>query len=184
VKTSRIVTQKSVQIVAGLCVALLCCCGIGVAQDTSYNFMPGTNFAQFHTFKWVTIQGGIHPNQITDQEIQNAVVSQLTAKGLTQTTTDNADLYVGYQVAVDQERQWNAFGMGGGWRFGGMGTATSSTIENGTLVVDIYDAANKQLVWTGRATKTLSPSKNQQKNLNNLNKAVAKLMKNYPPPMK
>jgi len=40
------------------------------------------------------------------------------------------------------------------------------------------------LAWTGRATKTLDPSKNQQKNLNNLNKAVAKLLKNYPPPMK
>ena len=39
------------------------------------------------------------------------------------------------------------------------------------------------MVWTGRATKTLDPSKNQQKNLNNLNKAIAKLLKNYPPPM-
>jgi hypothetical protein len=110
-------------------------------------------------------------------------VGQLTGKGLTQTQADNADLYVGYQIAVDQEKQWNAFGMGGGFRFGGMGSATSSTITNGTMV-DIYDAANKQLVWTGRATKTLSPSKNQQKDLNNLDKAIAKLMKNFPPPMK
>ena len=176
--------KESVQIVAGLCVTLLGCCGLGLAQDVTYNFMPGTNFSQFHTFKWVTIPGGPHPNQITDQEIQNAVVGQLTGKGLTQTQADNADLYVGYQVALDQERQWNAFGMGGGFRFGGMGTATSSTITNGTLVVDIYDAANKQLVWTGRATKTLSPSKNQEKNLENLNKGIAKLMKNFPPPMK
>ena len=174
-------TKKSVQMAAGLCVALLYCCGLGLAQDTTFNFMPGTNFGQFHTFKWVTIPGGEHPNQIVSQEIQNAVVGQLTGKGLTQTQADNADLYVGYQVAVDQEKQWNAFGMG---RFGGMGSATSSTINNGTLVVDIYDAANKQLVWTGRATKTISPSKNQQKNMNNLDKAVAKLMKNYPPPMK
>jgi hypothetical protein len=127
----------------------------------------------------------MHPNQITDQEIKNAVVSQLTGKGLTQTDADNAGPHVGYQVAVEQEKQRNAYGTGGGWRLGGgMASATSSTITNGTLVVDIYDAANKQLVWTGRATKTLSPSKNQQKNLNNLNKAIAKLMKNYPPPMK
>ena len=178
------VRMKKLQIVAGLCAALLCYCGLGLAQDVTYNFMPGTNFSQFHIFKWVTIPGGPHPNQITDQEIQNAVVAQLTGKGLTQTKADNADLYVGYQVALDQERQWNAFGMGGGFRFGGMGTATSSTITNGTLVVDIYDAANKQLVWTGRATKTLSPSKNQEKNLENLNKGIAKLLKNYPPPMK
>jgi hypothetical protein len=173
--------EKSVRIAAGLFLALLCCCGLGMAQETSYNFMSGTNFAQFHTFKWVTISGGIHPNQIVDQEIQNAVVSQLTSKGLTQTDSDKADLYVGYQAAVDQEKQWNAMGTGGGWRFGGMGTATSSTINNGTLVVDMYNPVTKQLVWTGRATKTLSPSKNQQKNLNSLDKAIAKLMKNYPP---
>ena len=178
------VKKKSVLVVAGLVVALLCCCGLGLAQNVTYNFMPGTNFSQFHTFKWVNIPGGVHSNQIINQEIQNAVVGQLTGKGLTQTDADNADLYVGYQIAEDQEKQWNAFGMGGGFRFGGMGSATSSTITNGTLVVDIYDAANKQLVWTGRATKTLSPGKNQQKDLNNLDKAIAKLLKNYPPPMK
>jgi hypothetical protein len=114
--------KKSVRIATGLCMALLCCCGLGLAQDTTFNSMPGTNFGQFHTFKWVTIPGGVHPNQITDQEIQN--VSQLTGKGLTQTNADNADLYLGYQVAVDQEKQWTAFGMG---RFAGMGSATSST---------------------------------------------------------
>jgi hypothetical protein len=175
--------NKTPQVALGLCVALLFCCGLGLAQSTTFNFMPGTNFAQFHTFKWVVISGGIHPDQIVDQEIKQAVVSQLTGKGLTQTDADNADLYVGYQVAVDQEKQWNAFGRGG-FRFGGMGSATSSTINNGTLVVDIYDAANKQLIWTGRASKTLSPSSNQQKNMENLNKAVAKMMKNYPPPAK
>jgi hypothetical protein len=177
-------TKKSVQIAAGLCVALLGGCGLGLGQDTTYNFMPGTNFSQFHSFKWVNIPGGVHPNQIVSQEIQNAVVGQLTGKGLTQTQADNADLYVCYQCAVDQDRQWNAFGMGGGFRFGGMGTATSSTITNGTLVVDIYDAANKQLVWTGRATKVVNPGKNQEKNMNNLDKAIAKLLKNFPPPMK
>jgi len=175
--------KKSTHIATAL-FAILLFCELGLAQQTTFNYMPGTNFSQFHTFKWVTIPGGPHPDQIVDQEIQNAVVSQLTAKGLTQTSEDNADLYVGYQVAVDQEKQWNAFGTGG-WRLGGgMGSATSSTITNGTLVVDVYEVANKQLVWTGRASKTLSPSKNQQKNMENLSKAIAKIMKNYPPASK
>ena len=174
--------KKSLHITMAI-FAVLVFSALGLAQDTTFNYMPGTNFSQFHTFKWVTIPGGVHTNQIVDQEIQNAVVSQLTSKGLTQTQDDNADLYVGYQVAVDQEKQWNAVGMGG-WRFGGMGSATSSTITNGTLVIDVYEVANKQLVWTGRGTKTMSPSKNQQKNMDNLNKAIAKIMKNYPPATK
>jgi Domain of unknown function (DUF4136) len=66
----------------------------------------------------------------------------------------------------------------------GMGSATSSTISNGTLVLDVYDPGTKQLVWTGRETKTLDPSSNQEKNMMNLNKAMAKLLKNYPPKQK
>ena len=101
------------------------------AQDVRYNFMPGTDFAKYHTYKWVPIEGGSHPNQIADAQIKSSVDSQLAAKGLTKTDGDNADLLIGYQVAVDKEKQWNAYSMGGA-RFGGMGSATSSTISNGT----------------------------------------------------
>jgi hypothetical protein len=166
-----------------MCGALLFCCAIAHAQDVHYNAVPGTNFAQYKTYNWVEIPGGVHPNQIVDGEIKQAVDSQLAMKGLTKTTEDSADLYVGYQVAVDQEKQWNAFGMGGAWRLGGgMGQATSSTINIGSLVLDIYDAKAKQLVWTGTATKTIDPGKNEQKNLEKLQKGIAKLLKNYPPP--
>jgi uncharacterized protein DUF4136 len=153
------------------------------AQDVRYNFMPGTDFAKYHTYKWVPIEGGSHPNQIADAQIKSSIDSQLAAKGLTKTDGDHADLLVGYQVAVDQEKQWNAYSMGG-LRFGGMGSATSSTISNGSLVFDMYDPTSKQLVWTGTATKTLDPSSNQEKNQKNLDKAMAKLLKNYPPPQK
>lgn len=161
---------------------LLIAAGTAVAQDVTSNFMPGTDFTKFHTYKWVTIQGATYPNQILDAEIKDAVNSQLQGKGLTVTDGDKADLYVGYQTSVDQQRQWNAYGMGGGWRFGGgMGTATSSTIDVGTIVVDMYDPSTKTLVWTGRATKTIDPSSNQEKNMKNLDKAMGKLLKNYPP---
>lgn len=154
---------------------------LALAQDVKYNFMPGTDFSKYHTYKWVAIDGGSHPDQIVDAEIKQAVDTQLSAKGLTKTTDEKADLYVGYQIAVDQEKQWNAYGMGGGLRWGGMGTATSSTINVGTLVLDMYDPTTKQLVWTGNATKTMDPSGNQEKNQKNLNKSMQKLLKNFPP---
>jgi len=103
---------------------------------------------------------------------------------LTKTDSDKADLYVGYQIAVDKEKQWNGYGMGGGICWGGMATATSSTINVGTLVLDMYDLGTKQLVWTGNATKTIVPSSNQEKNQKNLDKAMAKLLKNDPPKRK
>jgi hypothetical protein len=172
-----------IRIGAALAVAL-CACIVTAGQDVRYNFMPGTDFAKYHTYKWVSVEGGEHPNQIVDAEIKQSVDSQLVSKGLTKTDSDTADLYVAYQVAVNRERQWNGYGIGGGLRWGGMATATSSTIAVGTVVLDMYDPAAKQLVWTGNATKTLDPSANPQKNEKNLNKAMAKLLKNYPPKQK
>ncbi len=164
---------------AWLCVALVFSGAAGLAQDVRYNSMPGTDFAKYHTYSWVDC-GGQHPNQITNQEIIQDINGQMVQKGLTQITSGTADINICYQVAIHQQTQWNSYGMGG-FGFGGMGTATSSTINNGSLVLDMYDVAAKQLVWQGTATKTLNPSGNEQKNLKNLANGIAKLMKNFPP---
>jgi hypothetical protein len=157
---------------------LLVTAGTATAQDVRYNFMPRTDFSKYHTYKWVNI-GDAHPDQIMDAEIKQSVDTQLALKGMTKTDSDKADVYLGYQTAVNQETQWDAWGS----RAFGMGTAswTSSTISVGTLVLDMYDAGTKQLVWTGQATKTINPSSNPEKNMKNLDKSIAKLLKNYPP---
>jgi len=178
---SRELRKRAVTVGIGFVLAMVGC-SVVTAQDVRTNFMPGTDFAKFHTYKWVVVPNVTYPNQILDTQIRDSINSQLSTKGLAKTDGDKADLYVTYQVSVDQQKQWNAYGMGGGLRWGGgMGTATSSTIDVGTLVLDMYDPSTKQLVWTGRATKTLNPSKNQQKNQQNLDKAMQKLLKNYPP---
>jgi hypothetical protein len=155
--------------------------GSALAQDVSFNFMPGTDFSKFKTYKWVNIPGAENADQILDQQIKQSIDSQLASKGFTKTDADSADLYVGYQVSITQERQWNAYG-GGGFRFGGgMATATSSTLQIGTLDFDVYDQAGKTLIWRGAATKTLNPPKDPDKRQKNLDKAVAKLLQNFPP---
>jgi hypothetical protein len=155
-----------------------------LAQDVSTNSMPGTDFSKYHTYKWVPIEGASYPNQILDAQIKGSVDSHLAAKGLTKTDGETADLFIGYQASIDQQKQWNAYGTGGVRWGGGMGTATSSTINIGTLVLDLYDPTTKQLVWTGRATKTIDPNNSQEKKQKNLDKALAKLLKNYPPTSK
>jgi len=49
----------------------------------------------------------------------------------------------------------------------------------GTLVVDLFDAKTKQLVWRGNSSDTLS--NNSNKNIQNLDKDVAKMFKQFPP---
>ena len=161
---------------------LLLAAGVASAQDIKTNYMPGTDFSKYHTYKWVTINNAEQADPIVAQQIKDAIDTQLASKGMTKTDGDTADMYVGIQTSIQQQQQWNAYGMGGGWRFGGgMASATSSTLQIGTLGVDFYDPATKQLVWRGEATKTLNPSKNAQTNLNRVNQAVAKLLKNFPP---
>jgi hypothetical protein len=162
---------------------LIFLCGSIRAQSVTYNFAPGTDFSKYHTYKWVTIDGAKYPDQIVDQQIKQAIDQQLAAKGFVKTESDTADMDVAYQVSVSQQTQWNAYGTGGGWRMGGgMATATSSTISTGTLAVDFYDPGQKQLFWRGSATKTMNPSKDPSKRQKNLDKSVAKLLKNFPPP--
>jgi Domain of unknown function (DUF4136) len=162
------------------------------AQDIRFNYQQGTDFSKYKTYKWVQVPNVQYPNSILDDQIKRAIDAQLALKGLSR-TEDNPDLYVTYQVAVNQEKQWNSYSSGGDyWGWGGWGgwggmsstTTTSSTINVGTLSCDISDVAPKKQIWRGDATKTLGSGKDPRKVEKNLNKAMAKLFKKYPPPVK
>ena len=62
-----------------------------------------------------------------------------------------------------------------------MTTGQTSTIYVGQLAVDMYASSPHTLVWRGVASKTLDPKAKPDKQQKNLEKAVAKLLKNYPP---
>lgn len=185
-------TGKAIQLVAACCAVLLWC-SQAAAQDVRYNYLQGTDFSKYRTYRWVQVPGVQYPNQILDGQIRQAIDGQLAAKGLTRTEGDGPDLYVIYQVALSREKQWNAFSTGGSyWGWGGWGgwggmqttTVTSSTITVGTLNLDIYDVTTKKQVWRGAATKTIKQQKDPAKLQKNLDKAMEKLLKNYPPPVK
>ena len=159
------------------------------AQKIRYNYMPGTDFSKYKTYKWGRIENGSYPNQLIDEQITRSIDAQLAQKGLTK-SDNNPDLVVVYQVAINQEKEWNAYSTGGGyWGWGGWGgwggmqttTMTSSTINVGTLNLDIYDVATRKQIWRGEATKTLNPPKDPAKIQRNIDKAMAKLLQNYPP---
>lgn len=171
---------------------LLCFSVALAAQDVTYNFDQSADFSKFKTYKWVEIKGGTQPNQLIDQQIKSALDAELAKKGLTKTDQDDANLYIGYQVGIGQEKQVNAYNTGGaGWGYGarwgggmGMATATTSTINIGTLVLDMYNPAEKQLVWRSKATKTIDENAKPDKRQKNMAKAAQKMLKNYPPKQK
>jgi len=128
------------------------------------------------------IRAGVGDEQLLDQDIKRAVDEQLAQKGLKKVET-GGDLQVTYHAAVREEKSVNlsAFGLRNyGWADGSV-TGQTSTIPIGTLVIGIYDPARKQLIWRGDASKTVDIKKDPNKNYKNLQKAMEKLFKNYPP---
>ena len=168
------------------------------AQDVRYDFDKDKDFSKYKTYKWVAIKGGELPDELTQKALTSAIDAELATKGLTKTDSDNADLYVGYQTALGQEKEFTSYntgwgygpGWGGGWYGygGGMSTTTTygstSTVYVGQLDLSMYDPAAKQLVWRGTASKTLDPKAKPEKKQKNITKAVAKLLKKYPPQAK
>lgn len=157
------------------------------AQKVAVNSDPKQDFTKYKTYKWVTIEGAAYPNQLQDQMIRSAIDSTLRMKGMVSQDSGDVNVYVAYQLSVTQSTQYNSFSTGGGayggrWGWGaGTTTTTPTTVQNGTLVIDLYDPAIKQLVWQSTATKQLNPSSNAEKNQANLQKAVNKMFKDYPP---
>jgi hypothetical protein len=128
------------------------------------------------------------------KQVREAVEKELATKGLTKIDDDSANLFIGYQAGVSQEKEFTSFSSdwgygagwyGGGWYGPGGGMSTTrgstSTIYVGQLAVDMYDSANHDLVWRGVASKTLDAKAKPEKQQKNLAKAVKKLLKNYPP---
>ncbi len=50
------------------------------AQKVRYNFMPGTNFSKYKTYKWVNVSGAEYPNQLIDNQIRQSIDRQLGSK--------------------------------------------------------------------------------------------------------
>lgn len=157
---------------------LLCLSALAAAQEVHFDYDRSANFGAYKTYQWVDSAAGRAPNQLMDQNIKRAIDTQLVSKGL-QRVENGGDLQISYQAAIDQEKQFDGFGSGP--RFWGTTHVTSSTIEIGKLVVDFFDPAKNQLVWRGAASKTLDIKKDPDKNYKNLEKAMAKLFKNFPP---
>jgi len=159
------------------------------AQDVKVDFDKSANFDAIKTFA-VKI-GTSWNNQISEKRVVDEITQTLTEKGWKSAPEDKADAIVVLHGATEKQKSLNTFysGMGGyggyGWRGwgGGMGTGTATTTESeylvGTLVVDIFDAKTKQLMFRGTAQDELSDK--PEKNVKKLNKASDKMFKDFPP---
>jgi hypothetical protein len=150
------------------------------AQDVKVDYDKAANFGAIKTFsiKLGTAWG----NQIGEKRVMDEFTQALTEKGWKVAPEGEADAQVMVHGASEVKHSLNTFySGGGGYRWGGMGTATTTDSEYtvGTLVVDIFDAKSKGLIWRGIAQDELSDK--TDKNIKKLGKASDKMFKEFPP---
>jgi hypothetical protein len=158
-----------------------------VAQEVQTDFDHETNFTQYKTYSWQQIKPA---NSLWDARIKRAVDAQLRAKGWAP-IADGGDVSIVAIKMIEKQKSLETFydsfgdGYGDGWGWRGWGdsfgdaTTTEHDYKDGTLVIDMYDAKTKQLIWRGSVEDMLSNK--AEKNEKSLKKGVAKMFRQFPP---
>ena len=159
-----------------LALAVLLMATVAYAQKVNVDSDPAAPFATYKTYAWV--DGTPAPNPLNEDRLHSAVDARLALAGLRMNTT-NPDVVVATHVTTQEHQELVANGFGyGPWWGGGYGTAKVETYVEGTLVVDLYDANTKKMVWRGVATATASDK--PTKNMSKMNKALDKMFEKLP----
>ncbi len=162
---------------------------IALAQQVNFDFDRDADFSKYNPFAYTVCMRIDNP--LVDKRIVAALENALVLEGLAKASSD-ADVNVTYHssttedIVIDTNTWGYGYGQGRRWGHSGSGyggplgtTTTVRKYTRGTLVVDIWDARIKDLVWRGTASDTVSddPKKNDQK----VQKALQKLFEKYPP---
>jgi len=155
------------------------------------DYDKAANFGGYKTFSMyqdVNIHDAI--SQLNQDRIINAIKSELTKKGLKETSS-SPDLWVNavaiLKDRVDVTANTNYYGYGGYYRpyayygagMGGTTTYNTRHYKDGSLIIDLVDANTKKLVWQGIGNKEIDkPAKNPDETIP---KAIASIMESYPP---
>ena len=141
---------------------------------------------------------------LTHRRIVNAIRGEMVSAGLAEVDSD-PDLYVTYYGDVDKSTvimttgwaynyptDWRTGPHPSAWHKGGstrdfrrgsttMHHATTSalTVREGTLMIDIWDARIKELVWRAEISDTLS--ENPEQNSATIMNGISKVFENFPP---
>lgn len=149
-------------------VALLLVLGLSgcSTMDVYVDYDRQAQFKSFKTFAWMQHDEATvrDTNPFMDSRIKNAIEFYLTEAGLVEDPAD-PDILVTYfgdsedQVVFNTTSYGMGYGPGWGWSpywGGGYSTTTAHTYTEGTLVIDIWDARTKKVIWRGSASGVLS----------------------------
>jgi hypothetical protein len=151
-----------------------------VLRDDRVNvdFAKGVDFSRFKTYQWKESQQPAD-DPTNHLRITRAVESELEAKGLEKVDPGKADLKVRYYGKVSKKLKSSSRAAGSTWEPGNLRTMIDvGKVEEGTLILELYEAGGESLVWRAMMSETMSrPDRMEQQ----INSVVSKLLSKYPP---
>jgi hypothetical protein len=158
--------------------ALAACSSI----STTVDYDRSVDFTRYRTYSWR--EGNRVPNPRADRRIKAAVDRALESRGLTR-VEDGGDLRAVYhgrtrrEIVVDSYNP--AWGYGWRWGWGRGGFTTVRAIPIGTLIVDLVDRRENELVWRSTASSVIDRYAEPEERARDLDRAVEKMFKSFPP---
>ena len=168
-----------------LLVMINSCAGLKVTSDYDKN----ANFSKYKTFAIDTFRQSESVSQLNQQRVLNAVITNMKSKGYTESNTP--DLLVHISAIIKNKKSVSSTTDGFGYGYGGFyrpygwgGNMTSYTTydvydyKDGSLIIDVADAATKKLLWEGIGNKEIDgPIKDPD---TVVPQAVAQIMQSLP----
>jgi hypothetical protein len=168
---------------------------VGYAQVNS-DYDKTIDFTAYKTYSFEGWQKDSDSllNDFDKKRILDAFKSEFDARGMSLVQT-GGDATIALYLVLDKKTSTTGYtsymggmgyGAGRGWGMGvggmGMGTATTTYSEDdyteGTMVVDMYDASSKKLIWQGTSISVVQdkPAKREK----TIPKKIGKLMGQFP----
>ncbi len=180
-------------VLAALMVVAWGCASPGNIPLVQSEYWKGESFAAYERYTWALGDGrGREQTQVEDHRlhelIRAAVDEGLTARGYTLGPPAEADFLVTYhcriaeQVQVDViDRVWYGSDDGADWEEVTPRVELSS-FDEGSIVIDIIDAATGRRVWRGvaRGRVTLDAAPDQYQAI--VDRSVRQILDAFPPP--
>jgi uncharacterized protein DUF4136 len=147
---------------------------------TVTNYDPSANFSRFHTYSWR--QSTPTDRGLMDERIIQSVNRELKRKGLIQ-VEQGGDLEVRYFITVDErlDISWDDLDSPY-WSFWDRrlhGQTIAREVPEGTIVVDLIDARENQVVWRGVSVDELNERNGDLET--QISFVAAEMFEDYPP---
>ena len=165
---------------------------------SSIDQADSADLSTYKTYAWISEQPLLQSNTaapelinpVNKDRVRRSIENELERKGYVKVPIADADFVVAFTLGarVQIRNYYDNFGYGYhgfyhgysrfGSRYGGFGgTSSVRTFTEGTLVLDIFDNAQRKAIWHGSAAKSLYRDGNGQELIA---EAVAALLGQFP----